>query len=88
MKDVLLKSSPCHCTAHPLLGSRPGTVGRGNGHHYVTSPYHSRSNCSSSTPTTSNADDRADSGSWIAEPVYEELPSGISLLYVSAGLVF
>lgn len=76
MKDVFLEStSPCHCTAHPLLGN--GGTHRSGGSrmqpHYVTSPYRCASHSPpSSTPTI---DDQHDS-SWITEPVYEELPSG------------
>lgn len=88
MKDVLLEpTSPCHCTAHPLLGNGSGRnvrngcsggVPRSTLHcqqpHYVTSPYRcgSHSPPSSSTPTIDEQHDC----SWITEPVYEELPSG------------
>nr|CAH0104991.1 unnamed protein product [Daphnia galeata] len=91
MKDVLLEStSPCHCTAHPLLGNGSSARNVRNGGcnalgprsalhcqqqpHYVTSPYR----CGSHSPpssTTPTIDDQHDC-SWITEPVYEELPSG------------
>ena len=96
MKDVLLEStSPCHCTAHPLLGNGSSARNVRNGGcnalgprsalhcqhqpHYVTSPYR----CGSHSPpssTTPTIDDQHDC-SWITEPVYEELPSGWLTLF-------